>query len=69
MTDARVAYDDPSTLAEMSADCRAAQDALAHPLTVAAHELSREQQKHAEIEVPAAAARLAAALNLQLDGE
>lgn len=57
----RLAYDDPSTPAEMRADCLAAQAALARPLRAAAGDLSREQPKHA-IEVPEAAARLARAI-------
>ena len=69
MSDARLAYEDLSTPAEMGADCRAARAALAQPLAAAADALSREQPKRAEVEVPLAAARLAAALNLQLDGE
>ena len=65
----RLAYDDASTPAEMRADCLAAQAALALPLTAAAGRLSHEQPKRAEIEIPAAAARLARAINLQLDGD
>lgn len=65
----RLAYDDASTPAEMRADCQAVQIALTRPLTAAADRLSQEQSKRAEIEVPAAAARLASALNLQLDGD
>jgi len=66
---ARLAYDDASTPAEMQADCLAVQASLTRPLAAAADRLSQEQAKRAEIEVPAAAARLAGALNLQLDGE
>ena len=72
MTDAstaRLAYDDPSTPAEMRADCRAVQASLTAPLVAAASRLSQEQRKRAEIEIPAAAARLAGALHLQVDGE
>jgi hypothetical protein len=72
MTDAptaRLAYDDPSTPAEMQTDCLAVQASLTGPLAAAAGRLSQEQVKRAEIEIPAAAARLAGALNLQLDGE
>ncbi len=69
MSNARLAYDDASTPAEMRIDCLAAQAALAGPLAATARELSREQPKVAQIEVPEAAARLARALHLQLDGE
>jgi hypothetical protein len=65
----RLAYDDASTPAEMEADCRAVQAALTRPLAAAARDLAREQHKAAEIEVPEAAARLARALHLQLDGD
>ena len=65
----RLAYDDASTPAEMGADCLAVQAALTRPLTAAARDLSREQPKAAELEIPEAAARLARAMNLQLDGE
>ena len=65
----RLAYDDLSTPAEMTADCVAAQAALARPLAAAARDLSLEQAKAGEIEVPEAAAHLARALHLQLDGE
>ena len=64
----RLAYDDPSTPAEMGMDCLAVQAALTRPLHAAALDLSTEQGKRG-IEVPEAAARLAAAMNLQLDGE
>ena len=65
----RLAYDDPSTPAEMGADCLAVQAALTRPLAAAARDLAREQPKSGEVEVPEAAARLARALHLQLDGE
>ena len=65
----RLAYDDPASPAEMSADCRAVQAALARPLAAAAVRLSQEQDKRAEIEIPEAAVRLAGALHLQLDGD
>lgn len=68
MTAQRLAYDDASTPAEMTADCLAAQAALAHPVRAAAARLAQEQGKR-DIAIPEAAARLAAALNLQLDGE
>ena len=68
MTAQRLAYDDASTPAEMSADCRAAQAALAWPVHAAAARLAREQGKQS-IEIPEAAARLAGALNLQIDGD
>ena len=61
MTDSRLAYDDPSTPAEMLDDCRAVQASLTRPLAAAAVELSREQPKP-EIEFSAAAARLAGAI-------
>ena len=62
MTDARLAYDDASSPAEMRLDCLAAQAALTRPLDAAPRDLSREQPKPAGIEVPEAAARLAAAI-------
>ena len=62
MTAQRLAYDDPSTPAEMGADCLATQAALTRPLAAAARDLSREQPKAAAIEVPEAAARLARAI-------
>lgn len=58
----RLAYDDPSTPAEMGADCLAVQAALTRPLAAAARDLAREQSKTGEIEVPEAAARLARAI-------
>lgn len=58
---ARLAYDDASTPAEMTADCLAAQVALAQPVRSAAARLSREQGKQ-QVEVPEAAARLARAI-------
>ena len=69
MSALRLAYDDASSPAEMQSDCRAVQVSLTQPLAVAADRLSQEQPKRAEIEIPAAAARLAGALNLQLDGD
>jgi hypothetical protein len=68
MSAPRLAYDDASTPAEMHSDCLAAQAVLTQPLAVAAVRLSQEQPKPG-IEIPEAAARLAAALHLQLDGE
>jgi len=65
----RLAYDDLSTPTEMGADCLAVQAALTRPLAAAARDLAREQTKTGGVEVPEAAARLARALNLQLDGE
>ncbi|HEU5035914.1 MAG TPA: hypothetical protein VFT70_02835 [Nocardioides sp.] len=64
----RLAYDDAATPAEMSADCRATQAALAWPVRAAAAHLAQEHGKQT-IEIPEAAARLARAINLQLDGE
>ena len=69
MSTTRLAYDDASTPSDMRADCLAVQASLTQPLTAAAVRLSQEQPKRAEIEIPAAAARLAGALNLQLDGD
>ena len=75
MSAPRLAYDDASTPAEMGADCLAVQAALARtapvtrPLTDRARDLSVEHPKRGEIEISAAAARLAAALSLQLDGD
>jgi hypothetical protein len=69
MSAPRLAYDDASTPAEMHADCLAAQAALTRPLAAAAVRLSQEQPKRAEMRIPTAAARLAGAMNLQLDGE
>jgi hypothetical protein len=69
MSAPRLAYDDASSPAEMHSDCLAAQAALTRPLAVAAVRLSQEQPKLAEMEIPAAAARIAAAMNLQVDGE
>ncbi len=57
----RLAYDDAATQAEMTADCLAAQAALARPVRTAAARLAQEQGKH-EIQVPEAAARLARAI-------
>lgn len=80
----RLAYDDAATTAEMVADCRAVQGSLetleSRRLERAARaavrpapsihfeDYPRERGKRG-IEVSEAAARLAAALNLQLDGE
>jgi hypothetical protein len=70
MTDTRLAYDDHATPAEMSRDCRAVSAALLRPApSIHYDELPREVPKRGELAIPAAAARLAAALNLQLDGE
>lgn len=62
MSDTRLVYDEPSTPAQMRADCLATQAALTRPLAATARDLSREQPKAAQIEVPEAAARLAAAI-------
>jgi hypothetical protein len=67
MTDSRLAYDDPATPAEMGTDALAALTALGW-LPAAAY-LPREVPKRGDVEIPAAAARLAAALHLQLDGD
>jgi hypothetical protein len=69
MSSPRLAYDDPASPADMSADCLAVQASLTRPLSAAARDLAREQPKTAGIEVPEAAARLARAMNLQLDGD
>jgi hypothetical protein len=68
MSAPRLAYDDASTPAEMHSDCLAAQAVLTRPLAAAAVRLSQEQTKRS-IDIPDAAARLAGAMNLQLDGE
>jgi hypothetical protein len=70
MTVSRLAYDDPATPAEMTRDCRAASAAL-HRQAPSIHydDFPREAPKRGELAIPAAAARLAAAMNLQLDGE
>ena len=68
MNTQRLAYDDLSTPAEMGADSLAVQASLTRPLTVAARDLIREQPKR-DIEISEAAARLAGAMNLQLDGD
>ncbi|GAA4758024.1 hypothetical protein GCM10023350_49630 [Nocardioides endophyticus] len=62
MTAPRLAYDDASTPAEMHSDCLAAQAVLTRPLAAAAVRLSQEQPKRAEMEIPAAAARIAHAI-------
>jgi hypothetical protein len=65
MTPQRLAYDDTSTPAEMGSDALAVLTALGWlPRTYVPREATKR-----EVEIPAAAARLAAALNLQLDGE
>jgi hypothetical protein len=61
MSTPRLAYDDAATPAEMSADCLAAQAALAWPVRAAAARLAAEQDKRA-VEVPEAAAALARAI-------
>jgi hypothetical protein len=64
----RLAYDDAATPAEMRADCLVVQASLTRPLAAAAVRLSQEQPKRG-IEIPEAAARLAGAMHLQLDGD
>lgn len=74
----RLAYDDAATPEEMRADCRAvgenlhlerAARAVARPApSLYFEDFPREQPKR-EIQISAAAARLAGALNLQLDGD
>jgi hypothetical protein len=70
----RLAYDDAATPDQMHLDARAAQAALRVSRVIGAGsyrlgELAPEVAKRGEIEIPVAAARLAAALNLQLDGD
>jgi hypothetical protein len=74
----RLAYDDPATPAEMRADCRAAGEnlhleravrAVARPAPSLYFEDFPRELPKPEIEISAAAARLAGALNLQLDGD
>jgi hypothetical protein len=67
MTDSRLAYDDPATPAEMGTDALATLTALGW--VPSAVYQSREVPKRGEVEIPTAAARLAAALHLQLDGD
>jgi len=57
----RLAYDDARTPAEMTADCLAAQAALARPVRSAAVRLAQEQGKR-DIAIPEAAVRLAQAI-------
>ena len=76
---ARLAYDDASTPQEMSADCRAAHEALHLQRAARAavrpapslhfDDYPREVAKRGEVEISEAAARLARSLNLQLDGD
>jgi hypothetical protein len=69
MSAQRLAYDDASSPAEMSADCRAVAVALRRPApSIRYEDYPRELPKRG-IEVPEATARLAAALNLQVDGD
>jgi hypothetical protein len=75
----RLAYDDASTPAEMSADCRAtganlhleraARAAVRPAPSIHFEDYPREVSKRGEIEISEAAARLAAAMNLQVDGD
>jgi hypothetical protein len=70
----RLAYDDAATPDQMSLDARAARAALGvapatEPGPFPLGELTPGVPKRGEIEIPAAAARLAAALHLQLDGD
>jgi hypothetical protein len=67
MSTPRLAYDDPSTPAEMGTDALAVLTALGWMPSDGY--VPREATKRGEIEIPDAAARLAAALHLQLDGE
>ncbi len=75
---ARLAYDDPASPEEMRADCqavgerlhleRAARAAVRTAPSLYFEDFPREVPKR-QIEISAAAARLAGALNLQLDGD
>jgi hypothetical protein len=67
MSTPRLAYDDPSTPAEMGTDALAVLTALGWVPSVGY--APREVTKRGEIRIPDAAARLAATLHLQLDGE
>jgi hypothetical protein len=68
MSDSRVAYDDASSPDQMALDCAAVRAALRPAPSIRYEDYPREVTKP-RIEIPAAAARLAAALHLQLDGE
>jgi hypothetical protein len=70
----RLAYDDLATPAQMSRDARAVRAAMraassdpTEPFALGC--FTQAAAKRGEIEVPEAAARLAAALHLQLDGD
>ena len=69
MSDQRLAYDDPATPAEMSADCRAAAAALRRPAPSIRFEDYPQELPKREIAISEATARLAAALHLQVDGD
>ncbi|NYD42331.1 hypothetical protein [Nocardioides panaciterrulae] len=74
----RLAYDDASTPSEMSADCRAAganlhlrraaRAAVRPAPSLRFEDYPRDVAKR-DIEISEAAARLAAAMNLQVDGD
>jgi len=68
MTHSRVAYDDASAAHQMSLDCAAVRAVLRPAPSIRYEDYPREVAKP-RIEIPEAAARLAAALHLQLDGE
>jgi hypothetical protein len=68
MSEPRVAYDDASSPSQMTRDCVAVRAALRPAPSIRYEDYPREVAKP-RIEIPAAAARLAAALHLQLDGE
>jgi len=78
-TTGRLAYDDASTPAEMSADCRAtganlhleraARAAVRPAPSLHFEDYPREVAKRGELEISETAARLAAAMNLQVDGD
>jgi hypothetical protein len=69
MSAQRLAYDDLSSPAEMSADCRAVAAALRRPAPSIRYEDHPREVPEPGIEIPVATARLAAALNLQVDGD
>ena len=62
----RLAYDDAESPAEMGTDALAVLTSLGWVPTTYR---PREVTKRGEIQIPEAAARLARAINLQLDGE
>lgn len=65
----RLAYDDLTSPSDMTRDCEAVRAALRPAPSIHYADFPREIPKRGEIEFSAAAARLAGALNLQLDGD